>query len=324
MGATEQLHSALRFDSLRTNRLIWRRLGIASLVVLALHLIFFIFIAPRLEFDTTSDAPTEVVQISQQELDRLKAKMMKNRQLTPLLKDEVHERFRSKEAPKDAQMMAPFNQVVPKEQIAGPQPDAPQRGGGSSGAKTQPAEKKLDLAKLGLGNKVAPPPKPAQNETAGSAGPQGPPGINRPVGRDDKNIERGDQNLLNAVESAYYSFFARLEEPIIRNWFFLLRSYEAQLRQEMASRKIRVGSEVPVTIEFVLDQQGNFVSINVIESSGVPILDWCTRESVRKLGSLPNPPPGLFENGQYFTRRLQFVVHVTDVPMGNSRPDLYW
>lgn len=324
MGASEHLHSALHFDSSRASRAIWRRLGIASLVVLALHLIFFGFIAPHLELDRGHETPTEVVQISQQELSRLKEQMKRKQELAPLLKDEVHERFRSKEAPKDADMMAPFNQVVPKQQIAGAQRDAPQQGGGNAGAKTSTPEKKLDLAKLGLGSKVAPPPKPEQSEATGAAGPQGPPGTFRPVGREDKNIEKGEQNLLNAVESAYYSFFVRLEDPIVRNWFFLLKNHDGQLRQEMAARKLNVGSSVLVVIEFAIDRNGNFVKLDVAQSSGVPIFDWLTREAIKKLGSIPNPPPGLFENQQYFTRQMGFEVHLTGGPMMESRPDFSW
>jgi TonB family protein len=311
---------------------------IAAIIVVLLHIFFFLVIAPRLELGSSVQSRTEVIQISPQELNRLKQQIMKRQQLAPLMKDEILEP--SKEAPKNAKMMGPHNQIVPHEQTAGPQDDAPEQGagGGKAGAKqgaqqsergSKSESKKLNLSKLGLGTKVAPPPKPQEREQA-EAGPQGPPnprgtpGRYRPVGREDKNLQKGDRNLLNAVESEYYSFFVRLEEPIIKNWYFLLRSYEGQLRSEMASRRVKMGSDLPVTIEFVLDRQGNFVKIDVATSSGIPILDWCTKESVKKLGSLPNPPPGLFENGQYFTRQLDFVVHVTDDPMMESRPDLIW
>lgn len=316
---------------LNTKKL-WRRFGTALAIVFALHLIFFLFVAPYLDLQSERPSRTEVVQISPQQLADLKRRVMANKDkyLPPLLKQELKEQYKTKEAPPDAKMMGAFNQTVPKEMVAGPQADAPQEGGGAGGKgaqakRTQPREK-LNLSKLGLGTKVPKPiPQPQQNEANDQrAGPAGPPGLYRPVGRDDKDLEHGNENMLNAVESKFYSFFTRLEEPLIRNWFFLLRSHDGQIRSEMNSRGIRAGSEIPITIEFTLDRSGNFRSIDVIESSGVKTLDWATRESVRKLGALPNPPPDLFEGGQYYTRRVRFMVHVTDAPVINSRPDLAW
>jgi TonB family protein len=297
------------------------------LAVLLLHLIFFLVVAPLLKLEAETPDRTEVTQISQQQLEQLKKQMRKDKYLPPLLKQELHEEYKTKEPPKDAHMMGQFNQTVPREKVAGPQADQPlEGGGGGSGKGGKPHAKSeqrppLNLSQLGLGNKV---PKPIPQEESSPAGPQGPPAPHRPVGRDDKNLEHGDENLLNAVESKYYSFFARLEEPIIRNWFFLLRSNDRQIQGEMISHGIREGAELPVTIEMVLDRQGNFHAVNVIQSSRLPTLDRVTAEAVRKLGSLPNPPPELFEGQPYFTRTLRFMVHVTSSPTINTRPDLTW
>lgn len=313
------------------SRRVWRRLAVAGLIVLLLHIFFFIFIAPRLELEKAEPTPTEVVQISPQELNRLKRQMMKQKQLTPLLQQELHEEFKSKEAPKNPQMMAPFNQVVPEETVAGPQHDAPQKGGGAAGRQGERARqekpqektpsKKLDLGKLGLGTKVAPPPKPSQQ---GAVGPRGPDVPNRPVGRDAENMKRGTDNLLNAVESAYYSFFARFDEPIIRNWYFLFNTNENQIRQDLVSRQIKPGAELPVTLEMAIDRQGNFRKIAVIQSSGIPILDQIASNAVKKLGAVPNPPEGIFEGKEYFVRQMQLTVHYVDSGGVGFRPDVYW
>lgn len=311
------------------HRRIWKRLAIAAVVVLVLHLLFFLFIAPHLEFDRPDAVPTEVVQITPQELAQLKNKILKNQQLNPLLEQEVHEEFRSKEAPKDPKMMGPFNQIVPEETIAGAQHEAPQKGGGgdqSARAKPRtPEPKKLDLKNLGLGTKVAPPVPQKQAERESIAGPRGPTGPRRPVGRDSDRLKKGSDNLLNAVESAFYSFFARFDEPIIRNWYFLFNSYEGQIRNEIVARRIKPGAELPVTIEMVLDRQGNFRRIVVVESSGVPILDQIARDAVKKLGSVPNPPAGIFEGKSVFVRQMQLTVHYVESggPV-NFQPNVYW
>lgn len=303
-----------------------RRLIVAALVVLVVHLIFFIFVTPHLKLDTAPSAPTEVVQITPQELSRLKEQIKKrNRQMPPLLEQEVREEFKTKEAPKDPKMIGPFNQTVPEETVAGAQREAPQKGGGGkTGANTPPAEK-LDLKKLGLGTKIAPPPKPQQRQQEQSvAGPQGPPGIHRPVGRDSDKLKKGPDNMLNAIESAYYSFFVRFDEPIIRNWYFLFNSNEGQIRSEITSRGIKPGAELPVTIEMVLDRRGNFKKIEVVESSGVVILDEIARNAVRKLGAVPNPPEGIFEGKSVFTRHIQLTVHYVDGGGASFQPNVYW
>ncbi|MBI2604653.1 MAG: energy transducer TonB [Deltaproteobacteria bacterium] len=303
----------------------WRRMAIAALVALLLHLFFVFIIAPLLKLNTAPRSATEVVQISSDELARMKERILKNNQLPPLLKQELHEEFRSKEKPKDAKFIAPYNQVVPEETVAGAQPDAPLAGGASAQGDTaaQAREKTIPikLSNIGLGTTL---PK-RQNPAPDSISPlQGPPGPFRPVGRDDKRMKRAGNNLLNAVENEYYSFFARFEEPVIRNWYFLLRSSEPNIRGEMQARRLHSGAELPVTLEFVIDRAGNFRSIQIIRSSSLPTLDRVTREAVRKLGALPNPPPGLFEGGQYYTYRLQFIVYIGDMPMTQSAPDLSW
>ncbi|MBI3557436.1 MAG: energy transducer TonB [Deltaproteobacteria bacterium] len=305
----------------RRKKVSWRRFAAAVVIVIALHLFFIFFVAPYLELGSTPPARTEVTQISPEKLAQLKQKILKNEQLNPMLPQEMREDFKTKEASKDAKLMSKFNQTVPKEKFAGLQNDAPLDGSGGGGGKPkQEPQKKLDLSKLGLGTKL-PKLQPEQQNSA-PVGPEGPKTPYRPRGIDKNSLE--NENLLNAAESKYFSFFLRLEEPIIRNWFFLLRRNAPEIHSEMASHRVQAGTDLPITIEFVLDRQGNFHTIEIIESSTIPALDMATRDSVRKLGSLPNPPPDLFDGGQYYTRRLRFMVHVSEAPISDSRPDLSW
>jgi len=319
----------------------WRRIGIALLVAIVLHILFVFGLAPHLAMQDERIQPTEVVQISQEQLNQLKKKMRAKPAMNPLLKQELREQFKSKEAPKDAQMIAPFNQVVPKQTVAGPQADQPLEGGGGRPARpqSQPRQKprsetkpqpKLSLSSLGLARKPLPPPLKSseiaeqQSRESAMSGPQGPPGPHRPMGRDAKDIERGQDNMLNAVESEFYSFFSRLNDPIIRNWYFLVRSNEASIYGEMAASRVKQGMELPVTIELVIDRQGNFQDVRVAQSSGLPVFDRLTSDAVKKVGSAPNPPAALFEGGQYYSRMMTFVLIVNDAPISSARPDIYW
>lgn len=306
-----------------------KRVLIALLVAILLH-VFFMLVAPLLTFNIDTKSKTEIEQISPQDLARLKNQILK-RERAPLLQQELRDQYKSKEIPKDAQFMAPHNQVVPEQTVAGAQNDVPLNGG-AGGSKSQQKNRskedtknqKLDLSKIGLGNKV-PPPRTAPREDEGQHSPlQGPPGAYRPLGRDDPKLRKSNQNLLNAVESQYYSFFARFEEPIIRNWFFLIRNNESRIESEAAKRRLRAGDEVYITVEFIIDKRGNFKSIRLVQESGLQTLDWATKEAVYKLRSIPNPPPGIFEGKDEFAYRLQFSVIMTDSPFSNQTPGLNW
>ncbi len=313
---------------IRKRKLFYQRIAKACIAALILHLFFIFILGPILRFDPTKSTPIEVSEISQKDLAEMKKKILQNKQLAPLLQQEIQEKYRSKEPPKNAKFMSKFNQTVPEETVAGAQADAPQIGGGGSKSSAQKQRSKsepLKLSNLGLGTKYIPKPEAQEKENNQSAnGPQGPNQPFRPVGRDDPKLKKSGNNLLNAVENQYYSFFARFEEPIIRNWYFLLRTSEYKMRNEMAQKRVRNGDDLPVTIEFTIDRDGNFTSIDILQSSGVPTLDWSTKEAVRKLGNLSNPPPGVFEGKSTFTYRLQFVVSISDAPMSSSAPAMGW
>lgn len=306
-----------------------RRLLIAGLVVLLLHLIFFFGIAPYLQLEHPQHTRTEVSQISPSQLAELKKKILK-KHLSPLLKQELHEEYKTKDVPKDAEMMAPFNQSVPKQTVAGAQHDEPlDGGGGAAAAKKSKAEARpqLKLDKLGLGNKIPKPlpqtvPSPTKDRESATAR-QGPPGPYRPRGFDAKDIEKGEDNLLNAAQSEYYAFFERFTEPFIRNWIFLVRSNTAQIGRELARKNAKVGMEFPVTIEFEIDRQGNFLSIAVVESSGLPTFDASARQAMQKLGALPNPPPGLFEGKDVYTHAIR-VTLVNNESSLDRGPNIDW
>lgn len=319
---------------LRKRKIFYQRILKAALAALLLHLFFIFILAPILRFDPTKSTPIEVTEISQKDLAELKKKIIQNRQLAPLLEQEIQEKYRSKEAPKDAKFMSKFNQVVPEETVAGAQSDAPQIGAqnANSGSKSNSQKQKervkqepLKLSNLGLGTKYIPKSQDQPNENTQSvSGPQGPNQPFRPVGRDDPKLKKSGNNLLNAIENQYYSFFARFEEPIIRNWYFLLRNSEGKMRQEMAAKRVRNGDDLPVTIEFTINREGNFTRIEILQSSGVPTLDWSTKEAIKKLGSLSNPPPGVFEGKSTFTYRLQFIVSISDAPVSTTAPGMIW
>lgn len=293
-----------------------KRLRSALILTILVHVLLYL-LAPYIELPEAPQSPTEVVQISPEELARIKKQILaKNKFLPPVLENEMHEEFKTKEVPLNAKHMGKFNQKVPEQTVAGAQRDAP---GGGSQSPQQPQQKRshpLRLADLGVKARLDPPP-PAQPNLPRSNTPF------RPVGRDDKSLKRGNQNLLDTVESEYYSFFSRFEEPLIRNWYFLSRQRDREIHQQLAARRAQIGDELPVTIGFTIDRAGNFVQIAIEQSSGIRDFDDATRDAVRKLGSLPNPPPGIFEGQPTFSYHMTFTLVVTS-GVGLGDPAVNW
>lgn len=321
-----------------------KRLIIAGLLIVVLHFLFLLSVAPRIFFDHTLHERTEVTQLSTNDLEKIKRQVLNNPKYA-LSKEELREEYKSREAPRNAQMLGAFNQVVPKETVVGATREAPREGGGGgsktssasqqSAAKSAKAEKstkpQLKLSQLGLASKplFAPSQNDPSQETETNrsqqsmAARQGPTGPHIPVGREDKNLTKGNENLLNAVESEFYSFFSRLEEPFIRNWYFLMRSHQAQILHELAMNKEK-RSEIPVVVELTIDRDGNFAAVEVLQASGSRTYDQVTKQAIEKIGSLPNPPVALFEGKAYYSRKIGVMLYVEDASLLKARPDLYW
>jgi hypothetical protein len=314
-----------------------RKIFISLIIAILLHLFFIFFLAPHIKLERNLNLkPTEVVQISPQELKNLKEKILNKKTLTPVLEQELDERYKTKTPDKNAKFIGKFNQTFQEEQVIGATHDAPKGQNFKSEKNLSQKEEQKNKPKieslkdLGFKDKVL----ISRNFENSNANERNSLDSSTPVGRDLPNLKKGNQNLLNTVENEYYSFFVRFEDPIIRNWFFLVRQYEAQIRSEMQARHFEIGQEANLILEFSIDREGNFISIDIISTSGLPTLDRVTKLAVQKLGSLPNPPAGLFEDkancalsynkSACFTHRLSFGVILTNAPMWSTNPNMNW
>lgn len=317
------------------------RLLVGILFAILLHLLLLL-LSKHVYLPTDVKPPLELVNIDEKNLKELKEQILKqNRQMSPLLSQEVREEYKSKQPPKNAKFIGKVNQEVPEETVAGAQNDAPQVAQSQTNEQkraqqeraeqksqreqrspVRPLRKNINLSDLGFKNfKFESKPQTKQERQAASQ--RGPNQMFRPVGRDAPGVKRGPDNLLNAVESEYYSFFSRFEEPLIRNWYFFSRNNELKIRQEIAALGANPGDELPCIISFTIDREGNFESINLMQSSKVPSFDQAALMATRKLGSLRNPPEGIFEGRSTFTYQMSFTLVVTS-GMGINAPSVSW
>lgn len=110
----------------------------------------------------------------------------------------------------------------------------------------------------------------------------------------DESLPEGSENLLNAQESVYYSFYSRLYEAIGPLW-------KSQIRQIPSRLRLREG-EYTTLVDVTLNQKGDLVGIHHVRGSGVKELDNAIDTSWHRIERFPNPPQGLLnENGEVHT-----------------------
>jgi outer membrane biosynthesis protein TonB len=142
-----------------------------------------------------------------------------------------------------------------------------------------------DLSKLGVPFPVSKPQEqkqpdaPFQQENQRAADDAGDQNMDR------RDLPQGSENMLNAEESVYYSFYSRMYEAIAPVW-------QSKVREVTPTQRIVQGDYTTV-VDVVLDAQGNLIQVRQIQGSGIAILDEAVDSSWKKIGHFPNPPKDL-------------------------------
>lgn len=211
-------------------------------------------------------APVSVREVDPAELARVR-QQWKDRALLLQQKDQAAP---EKDAPADARYFSDRNRTVREERRARETAPLPREG-----AQPQPTAPKL--AQLGVRM-----PMPATREAnAQSAQDQA---------LSDRNLQEGDSNLLNTVESVYYSYYSRLYQAVAPIW-------NSRIREAAATAQGLPAGEYVSRAEVVFDREGNLREVNVVQSSGVPAFDQAIEHAWRRIQRFPNPPRDLL-NGR--------------------------
>ncbi len=118
----------------------------------------------------------------------------------------------------------------------------------------------------------------------------------------DKNLPQGTENLLNAQESVFYSFYARIYEAIGPVW-------QSRIRQISHPPMLQDG-DYSTLVDVVLDASGNLIHVHLLQTSGVQEFDETVDASWKKLDKFPNPPQGLLNLDRQIHMGWTFTVHV--------------
>ncbi|MGK5083317.1 TonB C-terminal domain-containing protein [Bdellovibrionota bacterium FG-1] len=238
---------------------------------------------PRVDIKTVD--PRKLEAIRRQWKEREKQLLINKNPATPS----------AAEPPADARYMSDRNIRVEKEQRARQTTIIPKSGipGESSPPQPAPQPKTANHPLPALGNLGIPLPRAMRQ-----APPTQPPTHSGQEGGDqaisDRDLPEGSENLLNAQESVYYSFYSRLYEAIGPIW-------QRAVRQASRTRRLQQG-EYSTQLDVVFDREGNLVAIHQLRSSGVADFDKSASTSWHAVGRFPNPPTGLLnENGEVHT-----------------------
>lgn len=119
-------------------------------------------------------------------------------------------------------------------------------------------------------------------------------------------IKRGNQNLLSTREFKYYTYFSRIRKQLQEYWEPSLRSRLHKLLR--SGRHIASLGPKTTKILITLNNEGNLIGVQVLEDSGVRVLDEAAIDAFREAAPFPNPPNGIIEKDGTVKIRWDFVL----------------
>lgn len=297
----------------------WKTWILVLLLAFIFHLFLFL-IHIQWESDAPHPPPVEVQQVDPKKLAQIRKQWRNQSKEKGLLLDQNRSKPSDAEAPSDARYLSDRNIHVDQEQKAKEHNVIPKPGRPNGSESTIPPKRqkisnhsqssKKTLPKLGnLGVPFQLKSEPKKLTEEATQDDKGNPALDQPQGGQqyiaDKNLPVGSENLLNAQESVFYSFYARLYETIGPIW-------QSRLRETFIHGRNIPPGDYTTSVDVVFDPEGNLLMIRRIESSGVPEFDAAVDYSWRKSPRFPNPPKGLLDGDRKVHTGWSFTVHVGD------------
>ncbi len=285
------------FESSKGQR--WLAWALFLVLTLLLHSLIFLV---HLQWSPGTASPPSVT-IQQVNPNQIEAIRKQWRQQKFLLDtDKAKTKDKTPPSP-DARYLSDRNQHAQKETRATETVEVPKLGNpraldkSDQTKKSQPANRKSltqklpQLGNLGIPMQLKSDPLPTE---------ESPKGGNLYI--PDRTVASGSENLLNSQESTFYSFYERLYEAVVPIW--QSRSRETHPRNRI------LGGEYTTSVDVVLDESGNLVSIRQLQGSGIPEFDESVEKSWRKVQRFPNPPKGLLNQERQVHIGWSFIVRV--------------
>lgn len=128
------------------------------------------------------------------------------------------------------------------------------------------------------------------------------------------NLARGEMTFLNSDFSTYASFYNRITPKIVYNWginvddIALFPHMREKLRQKLAWK---------TRVELILDSQGHFRDVVIVNSSGSFELDNAVQAALENAAPFLNPPTGMIGKDKTVRIQGEFTVHTRRPRLAN-------
>lgn len=121
-----------------------------------------------------------------------------------------------------------------------------------------------------------------------------------------RDVNRGEQTLLNAREFKYYTYYTRIRRQLSHHW-------EPKVRQKLVrlfrqGRSIASDQDHITKLLIILNGNGTLMKVQVLGASGVRDLDDAAMEAFQSAAPFPNPPKGIIEADGTVKIRWDFVL----------------
>jgi TonB family protein len=105
-----------------------------------------------------------------------------------------------------------------------------------------------------------------------------------------RDVEEGDETLLNSRSFRYAGFLNRVKETVARIW---VREVQDESQRRDPTGHIYSYKDRRTVVEFSLDRAGEIKDVHLAVSCGVDYLDKTAIDAFKRAERFPNPPPGL-------------------------------
>ena len=122
-------------------------------------------------------------------------------------------------------------------------------------------------------------------------------------------VKPGDKTVLNTSEFIYYSFYRRVQDSVVYFWNKYVSDFidkHPDVRKNLSNR------EYITEVEAILTQDGDFVRMVVLKSSGVGGIDDAPGRAFLESSPFENPPKGMVEPDGFVRMKWRFIVSVVE------------
>lgn len=121
---------------------------------------------------------------------------------------------------------------------------------------------------------------------------------------DIPGVAEGAENLLNTRESVFYSFYARIYDPIAPLW-------QRRVREAYSVSRLQPG-RYTTRVVVTLGRDGSLDSVELLGTSSIGAFDHLALDSWSRVSRFPNPPEGLRDPDGRVRTTWNFTVEVDD------------